>query len=76
MQPCYVALGLVLIWVMCPDWFEELCQLGFLIPKYHTSVRVGTIQNIEHVYSGYSLPKRDWIHWCRVMLLMKQALYP
>ena len=21
---CYVALGWVLIWVMCPDWFEEL----------------------------------------------------
>ena len=25
-RPCYVALGLVLIWVMCPNWFEEhLC---------------------------------------------------
>ena len=22
-RPCYVALGWVLIWVVCPDWFEE-----------------------------------------------------
>ena len=27
------ALGQVLIYVMSPDWFEELCPLGFLIPK-------------------------------------------
>ena len=33
MRPCCVALGRVLIWVVSPDWFEELCQLGFLIPK-------------------------------------------
>ena len=32
-RPCYVPLGWVLIWVMCTDWFEELCHLGFLIPK-------------------------------------------
>ena len=24
MRPCYVALGCVLIWVVCPVWFEEL----------------------------------------------------
>ena len=24
MWPCYVALGWVLIWVVCPDWFVEL----------------------------------------------------
>ena len=27
---CYIALGQVLIWVVCPDWFEELCQLFIL----------------------------------------------
>ena len=27
-RPCCVALGWVLIWVVSPDWFEELCQLG------------------------------------------------
>ena len=32
-QPCCVPLWQVLIWVLSPDWFEELCQLGFLIPK-------------------------------------------
>ena len=32
--------------------------------------------NIEHAYSGYSLPKRDLIHRRRVTLLMKQTLYP
>ena len=33
MRPCCVALGKVLIWVVSPDWFKELCLLGFLIPK-------------------------------------------
>ena len=35
MWPCYVALGQVLIWVVCPDWFEELCQIYCTIK--HTS---------------------------------------
>ena len=36
MRPSCVALGRVLIWVMSPDWVEELCQLGFFIPKFRS----------------------------------------
>ena len=32
--PCCVALGQELIWVVSQDWFDKLCQLGFLIPNY------------------------------------------
>ena len=32
--------------------------------------------SIEHIYSEYSLLKRDSIHQRRVMPLMKQVLYP
>ena len=27
-QPCYVALGWVLIWAVCRTWVEGFCQLG------------------------------------------------
>ena len=49
MRPCCVAIGQVLIWVVSPDWFEE-----------HTHATVAG-SSIEHVYRGYSLPKRDMI---------------
>ena len=35
-RPYCVALGRVLIWVMSLFWFEELCQLGFLILIHKT----------------------------------------
>ena len=56
MQPLYVALGQVLIWVVCLDWFEEL-----LILITHVCGSRDQI-NIEHVHSRYSFPKRDSIH--------------
>ena len=46
MRPWCVALGQVLIWVLCPDWVEELCQLGFFIPKYFMQINC---QSISHL---------------------------
>ena len=39
MRPCYVALGWVLIWVVCPDWFETFVNWvkGIISLYLHTT---------------------------------------
>ena len=49
-RPCYLAIGRVLIWVMCPDWFEELYNEAFpIIISYSRfdilSIKRGIISN-------------------------------
>ena len=57
-RPCCVALGWGLIWVVCPDWFEELCDLGFLIPKtnllgWQCCLNVSTSTFLQWIWEMY-----------------------
>ena len=67
MRPCCVALGLVLIWVVSPDWLRSFIT--------HLCESMDHM-NIEHAHSEYSLPKRDSIHRPRVKSVIRPPLYP
>ena len=62
MRPCCVALGRVLIWIMCPDWFEELCQSHLILVQWLPQVGFDSpVAGDQYYYQMPIRPKPPWL---------------